>query len=117
MDRIAEHIAAGPVWREKLETVEMAGSPDPRTWMRCAACREPVRAVDETTGLCRPCWRTWRFARTTGEQLCDMSPGLADTIWRRKDREGFTYSFTHHVLTLAGGLLGLLRDWEIDPSG
>jgi len=47
-------IEAGPIWQD--DTGE-DGRVEPKL---CAACCE-MGYVDKKTGLCRPCWRPWRF--------------------------------------------------------
>lgn len=55
---LRELIAAGPIW-----IPEAAKSSVKLTV--CLACVDFVAAVDTATGLCRVCWRLWRFAQAT----------------------------------------------------
>lgn len=53
-----DEIAAGPHW-EAQDLVSANDIATPHA-LNCMACRE-LAYVDIKTGLCRPCFRVWRF--------------------------------------------------------
>lgn len=55
----AKGIAAAPLWTDRWE-LDADGRQVRVDPARCV-CGE-LTYVDAATGLCRPCWRVWRFA-------------------------------------------------------
>jgi hypothetical protein len=51
-------IASGPTWdaARPLSSVELGA---------CCACGDLVKWISASTGLCKACWRLWRFAQAT----------------------------------------------------
>lgn len=53
---VRDQIAAGPRFVGALEGT-------------CGACADRALAIDVATGLCRPCWRAWRWSPRREEGL------------------------------------------------
>ena len=63
---IKDEIAAGPKWVAHIGGIPVDQAVDTNrlrtlTEQRCGCCME-FGGTDMTTGLCRPCWRAWRWS-------------------------------------------------------
>ena len=82
---LREEIAAGPVFQG-----ETPNAPMPGPAFFCPTCADFGEFFDKTTGLCRPCWRAWRFG-----------PSFARYWYQHVDGE--------YTPSIAGAALGLKR--------
>lgn len=57
-ETLRDAISAGPKWDaiKPLSSVELGA---------CVACGDLVQWISASTGLCKVCWRLWRFAQAT----------------------------------------------------
>lgn len=111
---IRDELAKGPKFEP--ETLVLTNPEGARTEIEdfvcetCGACAKR----DKTTGLCRPCWRVWRFAQDDLHALgVAVWRGLAGKVFHKVGGTALEFGeFGLYLVNQAGGFDRFLAEWE-----